>query len=135
MKENLATRKIKVADLQAEIAHLRQGQRQTLVYLRHKIDQLLAVIGISPLIPEELDDASLLETDPIGVLSDSLAQTLEHLRETNQWLSMAMGHTQSIFDSAGIGLLVIDAIGRLQGINKKGEEIFFSCGAQPPGPH
>lgn len=51
---------------------------QALKYVRAKINQLLEVMGTLPLRPEELDDASLLELDPIGILADSFAQVLEH---------------------------------------------------------
>ncbi|MBE0596174.1 MAG: EAL domain-containing protein, partial [Desulfuromonadales bacterium] len=130
MKANQSAKSARLAILQAEIEQLRQGERQAFAYVREKINQMLAVIDLGPLRPEELQDDALLELDPIGILSDSLAQNLEYLRETNQWLTIATGHTQAIFDSAGIGLLVVDAGGQLQGINKKGEEIFFSGGAQ-----
>jgi hypothetical protein len=56
-------------------------------YIRAKIDQLLAVMGTQPLRPEELDNETLIELDPLGIVAGAFSQVIEHLNETNHRLS------------------------------------------------
>lgn len=94
-------------------------------YIREKTNQLLKVMGTLPLKPEELDDATLISVDPIGIVTESFAQVLEHLQETNENLTLAKEEIQAIFDSAGAGILVVDSQMRLNAYNKKSQELFF----------
>ena len=94
--------------LRSENVELKQQQQQVFLYIREKVDQLLGVIGTIPLKPEELDDKTLIELDPIGIISNSFAQIVEHLHETNGKLQITHDELQAIFDSAPIGIVVLD---------------------------
>lgn len=94
-------------------------------YIRNKIDQLLTVMGTSPLKPEELDDKTLIETDPIGIISNSFVQILKHLHKTNAKLKITNQEIKAIFDSAGAGILVIDKEMNTLAFNAKLKEQFF----------
>lgn len=117
-----------VERLRLENARLREREQKQGLYLRAKIDQLLQVIGTAPLRPEELDDDSLLSLDPIGIVSDSFVQVLEHLRETNDKLKLAQGELEAILNAAGAGILVLDAEMRVVSFNRKIEEMFLAQG-------
>ena len=93
-------------------------------YIREKVDELLKVIGTSPLRPEELDDETLIGLDPIGIVAGSFRQVLGHLNRTNEQLRFAHEELQAIFDSAGLGILVIDRDQRILASNTKLREQF-----------
>jgi PAS domain S-box-containing protein len=95
-------------DLLREVTELRQKHTAAMLYIRQKVNQLLGVMGTAPLRHEELDDSTLLELDPISIVSDSFAQVLGHLKETNEQLKIAHDEITAIFDSAGMGILVVD---------------------------
>jgi len=76
-------------------------------YIRAKVNQLLQVMGTAPLRPEELDDRTLIDLDPIGIVAESFRQILEHHRRTNEQLAFAREELQAIFDSAGLGIMLI----------------------------
>ena len=97
------------AALQAALDASLERERQAFAYIRQKIDQLLSLMGTVPLRPEELDDQHLLTLDPIGIVADSFVQVLEHMRRTNSSLRLANDEIKAIFDSAGAGILVLDA--------------------------
>ncbi|PLX83727.1 MAG: GGDEF domain-containing protein [Desulfuromonas sp.] len=82
-------------------------------------------MGTLPLKPEELDDETLLSLDPIGIVSDTFQQILEHLNETNDELALAGKEIQTILDSAGAGILVVDHQMCLVAHNRKSQEMFF----------
>lgn len=115
-----------VERLKDENSLLRDREQAAICYVRDKIDQLLQVMGTLPLKQEELDDETLLSLDPIGIVSDSFSQVLEHLQETNEELALAGEEIQTILDSAGAGILVVNNQMRLQAFNKKSRELFFS---------
>lgn len=117
---------IKEDTMTAELQQLRR-------YVREKTNQLLNVIGTLPLKPEELDDASLLSIDPIGIVTESFTQILEHLQETNANLSLAHDEIQAIFDSAGVAIMMVDNQRQLQAYNRKTEEMFFPGGLDQRG--
>ena len=94
-------------------------------YIRQKIDQLLTVMGTLPLKPEELDDKTLIETDPIGIISNSFLQILKHLRKTNEKLRITNQEMNAIFDSAGAGILFIDKEMKILAFNTQLKEQFF----------
>lgn len=82
---------------------LRIRNQELIGYIRAKTDRLLQVMGTVPLNPEELDDATLLTVDPIGIVSDAFEQVLEHLHCVNHDLETTRDELQAVFDSAGTG--------------------------------
>jgi PAS domain S-box-containing protein len=118
------TRPHQNADLLRENDGLRKKHAAAMQYIRRKVDQLLTVMGTSPLRPEELDDNTLIELDPISIISDSFMQVLHHLKETNEQLRVAHEEITAIFDSAGMGILVIDRDMRILALNRKIKEQF-----------
>ncbi len=108
----------------AENHALKEDHGQAIDYLRRKIDQLLVVIGTIPLRPEELDNASLISIDPIGIIAESFTQILAHLRQTNEKLEVAMEEIQAIFEAVGGGILVLDTNKQILSYNHKLQEMF-----------
>ncbi len=104
---------------------LRERERTAVTYIRRKINQLLLVMGTLPLRQEELDDQTLLELDPIGIIADSFAQVLDHLNQTNDKLKMANREIQAILSAAGVGILVVDSEMRIEAFNQKLRELFL----------
>ena len=100
-------------------------QQEALRYIRAKIDQLLGIMGTLPLRPEELDDATLLELDPIGIIADSFQQVITHLNETNHRLSLATGEIRTILDTLGAAVVVLDLNDRVEECNRIASEWFF----------
>ena len=103
---------------------LREKYANATQYIRRKVNQLLTVMGTAQLRPEELDDATLIELDPIGIVSDSFLQILRNVKETNEQLRIAHDEITAIFDSAGMGILVLDRDMRVIAWNKKIEDQF-----------
>lgn len=114
-----------IALLRAENEGLRTKYASSTLYIRTKVNQLLTVMGTSPLNPDELDDSTLIETDPIGTVSDSFVQILRHLHRTNEKLRFANMEIQAIFDAAEMGILVIGRDMKVTAYNRKLKEIFF----------
>ncbi len=110
--------------LRRENAHLRKDKALLSDYIRSKTNQLLRVMGTATLQPEELDDATLVEVDPIGIVAESFQQVLEHLRETNEDLDEARQNLQAVFDSVGVGIMVVDADMHIVSFNRKMREWF-----------
>ena len=54
----------------------KRKHQEAVAYIRAKVDQLLALLGTCPLRPEELDDDTLIELDPIGIVAGSFTQVL-----------------------------------------------------------
>ncbi len=94
--------------LRQEIEELRGRYAVAVRYIRQKVDQLLKVMGTSPLKPEELDDATLIDLDPIGIISSSFKQVLRNLHEKYRELAIANEEIRAILESAGMGILVVD---------------------------
>ncbi len=109
----------------AEVEQLRSQQEGVVAYIRSKVDQLLRVIGTLPLRPEELDDATLIALDPIGILAESFAQILVHLQEVSEDRAQARDELQAIFDSAGTAIVVVDGAQRLLACNVRARDLFF----------
>ncbi|HYQ48327.1 MAG TPA: PAS domain S-box protein, partial [Thermodesulfovibrionales bacterium] len=114
-----------VERLLRENEDLRQRYAASIQYIRSKVNQLLTVMGTAPLRPEELDDRTLIELDPIGIISGSFSQILGHLHETNEQLKAANNEIQAIFDAAGMGILVIDRTMKVVAYNAKLKDQFF----------
>ncbi|MBI5558660.1 MAG: PAS domain S-box protein [Deltaproteobacteria bacterium] len=120
----LAPLAVFLKELIDENRSLRSQHHLATRYLRKKIDQLLVVIGTIPLRPEELDNASLITLDPIGIIAESFTQILDHLRQTNDKLELAMEENQAIFEAVGGGILVLDRNKQILSYNRKFEEMF-----------
>ncbi len=96
-----------IARLKEENFRLRSRLAGKCGYIRNKVDQMLKVMGTLPLRPEELDDDTLVELDPLGILVDSFAHILDHLHETNRELSENREFLQTIFSSLESGVMLI----------------------------
>ncbi len=94
-------------------------------YIRAKIDQLLTVMGTLPLRPEELDDETLVELDPIGIIADSFQQVISHLNETNHRLSLATDEIRAFFDTLGAAVVVLDRDDRIDDCNRRALDWLF----------
>ena len=125
-----------INELLLENRTLHQSNETACHYIRQKINQLLLVIGTIPLRPEELDDATLLQLDPIGIIAESFTQILDHQRQTNDQLELAKNEIQAILESVGGGLLVLDPNRKIVSHNRTLEQMFnvqhkkivgFSC--------
>jgi PAS domain S-box-containing protein len=103
---------------------LPRKEQEAFAYIREKVDQLLTVIGTAPLKPDELDNDTLIQLDPIGIISDTFSQILDHLHETNLDLETARDDLRAIFDSVGEGIMVLNARGEIITYNKKMKNLF-----------
>lgn len=98
---------------------------ESITYIRAKIDQLLKLMGTLPLRPEELDDHTLIELDPIGIVAQSFSQVLQHLHETNEQLASAKDEIRTILDAINAAVVVIDDQGRVEEYNRLAHTLFF----------
>lgn len=105
--------------LREENARLAMLNREACGYIRSKVNSLLEVIGTRSLNPEELDDHSLIEFDPIGIVAQTFQHILENLQETNQKLNFAHDEIKTVFEAVGAGILVLDPQGRVVAYNQK----------------
>ncbi|MFH7320514.1 PAS domain S-box protein [Desulfurivibrio sp. D14AmB] len=112
-----------VSELVAENRALRRNHRAATAYIRGKVDQLLTIIGTVPLRPEELDDATLISLDPIGIVAESFRRILTNSRATNEKLHLAMQDIQGILEAVGGGVLVLDSGKRIVSYNQKYREM------------
>ena len=110
--------------LVSENKFLREQQFKQVEYIRRKTNQLLMLMGTLPIRPEELNDDTLIEIDPIGTVADSFAQILEHEKDLNERLSMANDEIQAILSSVGVGIMLLDSRMQIQMYNQKIVEIF-----------
>ncbi|OOG25419.1 PAS domain S-box protein [Thioalkalivibrio denitrificans] len=99
---------------------------RSIAYIRAKVDQMLALIGTLPLRQEELDDNTLIELDPIGIVTESFGQILSHLNDTNRQLDVARQEIRAIFDSMDAGVVVINDDGTIDDCNRQAREWLFS---------
>ncbi len=114
------------SDLSVQLEQQLLINRQLTCYIRSKVDQLLAIMGTSPINPHELDDQTLLELDPIGIICSSFSHVLTNLRDTNTQLGLARDEIQTVFDTAGAAILVLDTRRRIVAYNRKVEEFFLT---------
>lgn len=112
------------AQLVSENRILRELQFKQIEYIRRKTNQLLMLMGTLPIRPEELDDDTLIETDPIGTVADAFGQILEHEKELNERLRMAHNEIQAILSSVGVGIMLLDSNMCIQMYNKKIVDLF-----------
>ncbi|WP_127478305.1 putative bifunctional diguanylate cyclase/phosphodiesterase [Sulfurivermis fontis] len=94
-------------------------------YIRAKVDQMLTLIGTLPLRPEELDDKTLIDLDPIGIVTESFRQVLDHLNDTNRALDVAKQEIRAIFDAMDAAVVVLDEDGRIDDCNRQAREWLF----------
>ena len=102
------------------------SNQEALRYIRTKIDQLLGIMGTLPLRAEELDDSTLLELDPIGIIAESFQQVIYNLNETNQRLNIATGEIRAILDTLGAAVVVIDREDRIEDCNRAALDWIFA---------
>jgi diguanylate cyclase (GGDEF)-like protein/PAS domain S-box-containing protein len=101
------------------------SKKDAFPYIRAKIDQLLTVMGTLPLRPEELDDDTLIELDPIGIVADSFAQVIAHLNETNHRLNLATDEIRAIFDTLGAAVVVLGLDDSIDDCNRRALDWLF----------
>lgn len=92
-------------------------------YIRAKTNQLLVAMGTAPVRPEELDDETLLELDPIGIVCESFRQVIETLNETNQQLREREELLAVTLRSIGDGVIATDIEGKILLINKVAKDL------------
>jgi two-component system phosphate regulon sensor histidine kinase PhoR len=107
-----------------ENTFLRERQYKQIEYIRNKTNQMLILMGTLPIRPEELDDETLLEVDPIGTVAESFIQILEHEKELSERVRFARDEIQAILSSVGVGMLVLDSSMHIQMYNQKVIELF-----------
>lgn len=100
--------------LTAENRNLREIHFRQIEYIRKKTNQLLLLLGTLPIRPDELDDDSLLDIDPIGVVAESFIQILEHEKDLNEHLRIARDEIQAILSSVGVGIIVLNSEMQIQ---------------------
>lgn len=98
---------------------------KAITYIRAKVDQMLTLIGTLPLRPEELDDKTLIDLDPIGIVTDAFGQVLAHLNDTNQQLDVAKREIRAIFDSMDAAVVVLNDDGTIDDCNRQAREWLF----------
>ena len=113
-----------VDPLTRENQFLREQHYKQVEYIRKKTNQLLMLMGTIPIRPHELDDDTLIELDPIGIVADSFIQILEHEKELNERVQLAHDEIQAIISSVGVGILVLDNAMHIQMFNQKIIELF-----------
>jgi PAS domain S-box-containing protein len=96
-----------LAQLKAENEALKSRLASKIDYVREKTNQLLAVMGTASLRPDELDDETLLELDPIGIVCESFRQVLNNLHRLNDQLRESEERWRTIFATVEAGLLII----------------------------
>jgi two-component system phosphate regulon sensor histidine kinase PhoR len=112
---------------------LRERQFRQIEYIRNKTNQMLMLMGTLPLRPDELDDDSLLEVDPIGTMAEAFVQILEHEKELGERVRLARDEIQAIMSSVGVGIMVLDSNMHIQMHNQKVKELFALSSEQLVG--
>jgi two-component system phosphate regulon sensor histidine kinase PhoR len=111
--------------LREENERLRQENRKAYNYIRTKVNDLLKVIGTQSLKPDELDDQTLVDFDPIQIVTQTFQHVLENTRETNRKLHFAHQEIQTVFDTVGVSILVLDVDGKIVTHNQTAKNIMF----------
>jgi len=119
--------------LKAENAELSRTAGNAFDYIRDKTNHLLNVIGTKSLPREELEDWSLLELDPIGIVTLSFRQILENLRETNERLQLAHQEVQAVFEAVGSAVLVLDPQLHIVAYNKRLRDLMLKTDTDVTG--
>lgn len=116
---------IELERLRAENLRLQELNRQAFDYIRAKVNELLEVVGTRTLRPEELDNQSLVALDPIGIVATTFRHVLENVRETNRQLQVAHSEIQTIFDTVGSAVLVVDPQRRIVSFNRQASRMLL----------
>lgn len=111
--------------LYKENARLKEINCEALNYIRSKVNSLLEVVGTKSLRTEELDDHSLIEFDPIGIVAQTFQHVLENLKSTNQKLHFAHEEIQTVFETVGAAILVLDPQGKVVSCNQKVRDLML----------
>ena len=119
--------------LQDECARLEVLNQRLSAYIRDKTNDLLTVVGTSPLPTEELVDTDLVEFDAIGIVTTSFRHVLENVRRMYADLQFAHQELQAVFDSVGAALLVLDPHRRIKALNQKARELLVSTSGEVLG--
>lgn len=101
---------------------LSDREQHLLAYLRDRINCLLSLTGTGPMPPQAIETETILESDPIGVVCESVALAIEQLQLTNSHLTSAHEEMQAILSTADVGILVVDSSMRVQAFNPKFRE-------------
>jgi len=104
---------------------IQSQHREAIRYIRAKVDQMLALIGTRPLRSEELDDDTLIDLDPIGIVADSFAQVLANLSATNRELLVARNEIRTILDAMGAAVVVLNGDLTIEDCNRQACEWFL----------
>jgi signal transduction histidine kinase len=115
-----------LAVLRAENEKLRTTLKRRNGYIRDKINQLLDVMGTKHLREEELDDDTIQDIDPLGIIFESFRHILTTLKEKNNQLQLLHDETVGIFAAAQVGIMVVDRDFRILSSNRRMREIFFN---------
>ncbi len=107
-------------------ADLKASNESLKKYIRDKVNHLLSVMGTKPLCKEELDDNTLIELDPIGIIARSFEQIMAHQKETNRRLTVAKDQLQAVFDTVGVCISIIDEDMRIVSCNEKQKDLLVS---------
>ena len=120
--------------LRHEVAALRRDNEQLTAtlrsrngYIRDKVNTLLDVMGTKPLRVEELDDDSIQEFDPLGIIFDSFRHILVSLKDKNNQLQLLHDEMIAIFSAAQVGIMVVDREFRIISCNDRMKEIFLDA--------
>jgi len=130
------------------LAALATDNQRLIAYIRDKTNHLLQVMGTAPLQYDELDDQTLIDLDPIGIIADSFAQVLDFLNQNINELQQAKDELEAIFDATGVGISIIDYDFKVQRCNEKQRQVLVDperreiigcgcyeiyCGKESPG--
>ncbi len=118
-----------------ESEDMERKNEMLLQYIKEKVNQLLQIMGTKPLRDEELNDESLIAIDPIGIIAESFEQVLDHLKESNRQLQLARDYLQAVFDTAGVGISIIDRDLRIIKCNEKQKELLVAGVSHIEGKH
>lgn len=110
--------------ISSENTLLRERQYKQIEYIRNKTNQMLILMGTLPVRPEELDDETLIEIDPIGTVAEAFVQILEHEKELSERVRVSHNEIQAIMSSVGVGILVLDSGMHIKMYNQKVVELF-----------
>lgn len=124
-----------LALLRDENERLRQENNSAFAYVRSKVDNLLSVIGTKSLLPEELDNNNLIAFDPIGIVTESFQHVLDNVHKTNHKLRFAHDEIQTIFDTVGVSIMVLDTKGRVVSYNQRTRDMMLASEDDITGQH
>lgn len=112
------------------LAELATENRRLIAYIRTKTNHLLQVMGTAPLQYDELDDQTLIDLDPIGIIADSFAQVLDFLNQNVDELQQAKDELEAIFDTTGVGISIIDQDFMVRRCNEKQRQLLVDPNRQ-----